>query len=86
MTHEELEALVDGVLAAAPRGPLSDQPASLQRLVTSWAADESKRTGRTVTPEEFYRRGKMPPTGAVRPTAAQSEAADAIVARIRHHD
>jgi hypothetical protein len=84
--HDELEALVDGVVAAAPRGPFSEQPPSLQRLVTSWAADESERTGRIVTPEEFYRRGKTPAKGVFRPSAAQDEAADVIVKRIRNRD
>jgi hypothetical protein len=82
--HEELEALVDGVLAASPRGSLADQPDGLKRLMARWAADETVRTGRVITADEFYRRGKNPPRVlAPRPTAAQDERTDPIVAAVR---
>ncbi|MDQ0743390.1 hypothetical protein QFZ62_000698 [Clavibacter sp. B3I6] len=82
MKREDLEALVRDVVAASPEGPLEDQHPGFQRMVARWAAEESERTGREVTPEDYYARGRAAHDAEVG-TPEDAEATDAIVAAAR---
>jgi hypothetical protein len=77
--REELEAIVRDVVATAPDGPLDEQHPGFQRLVARWAAEDSERTGETITPEDYYALGRAKHDAEIG-TPPDAEAVDAIVA------
>jgi hypothetical protein len=78
MKREALEAIVRDVIATVPDGALKDQHPGFQRLVGRWAAEESERTGVTISPEDYYARGRTARTAPVEEDAKLDEIVEGV--------
>ncbi|AWG01187.1 hypothetical protein DZF92_04605 [Clavibacter michiganensis subsp. insidiosus] len=79
MNRADLEAIVRDVVATSPDGELSEQHPGFQRLVARWAAEDSARTGETISPEAYFARGRA----ARREAITSDEKTDEVVAAVR---